>query len=890
MSVLTIGDKRLGAILLDAGLLTDEELQLALEKHREVGGSLAEVIVDSGLLSERRIAQAIEDHFGIPLVELHTLEIPPKVKALLPAEKAKELQAIPFALDEEAGVVRVAFVNPLDTLALEEVEDLTGMVVEPYQATKSAFLYALAKSYPELGLPLPPPPSGPSREELKVGELLVQKGLLDRNTLEEALVEQEKTGDLLGRILVRKGLPEEVLYRVLAEQKGMEFLPSTQGLSPDPAAANLLLRSDALRYSAVPVRFKNGEVEVVLADPRHKEAVGELLGQPARFLLTPPKEWESLFHRTYPEKSRLGEVLVQEGRLSREDLREALEVQRRLPKAKPLGEILVELGLVRPEDVEEALKKQRQGGGRLEDTLVASGKLKPEALAQAVAAQLGYPYISPEENPPDPGAALLIPEDLARRYGVFPHHLEGKTLVLLMKDPRNILALDDVRLALRRKGLAYEVVPAVTTEAAITKLIERFYGKEELGELAKELAKGYQEEEEASALSELDESAAQKFVKQVIREAYLQDASDIHIEPRQSDVLVRLRIDGTLRQYTTLPKGALNSVISVVKIMGGLNIAERRLPQDGRVRYREGSIDVDLRLSTLPTVYGEKAVMRLLKKAADIPEIEGLGFAPGVFERFQEVISKPYGIFLITGPTGSGKSFTTFSILKRIATPDKNTQTIEDPVEYEIPGINQTQVNPQAGLTFARALRAFLRQDPDIIMVGEIRDSETAKIATEAALTGHLVIATLHTNDAAQAITRLDEMGVELFNISAALIGVLSQRLVRRICDRCKVEVKPDPEVLRRLGLSQEEIRGAKLFKGMGCERCGGTGYKGRYAIHELLVVDDEIRHAIVAGKSATEIKEIARRKGMKTLREDGIYKALQGITTLEEVLARTIE
>ncbi|QWK22798.1 type IV pilus assembly ATPase PilB [Thermus antranikianii] len=889
MSVLTIGDKRLGAILLDAGLLTDEELQMALEKHREVGGSLAEVIVDSGLLSERRIAQAIEDHFGIPLVELHTLEIPPKVKALLPAEKAKELQAIPFALDEEAGVVRVAFVNPLDTLALEEVEDLTGMVVEPYQATKSAFLYALAKHYPELNLPLPPPPSGPSREELRVGELLVEKGLLDRNTLEEALVEQEKTGDLLGRILVRKGLPEEVLYRVLAEQKGMEFLPSTQGLSPDPAATNLLLRSDALRYSAVPVGFNNGEVEVVLADPRHKEAVAELLGRPARFFLTLPKEWEALFHQAYPEKSRLGEVLVQEGRLSREDLREALEVQRRLPKAKPLGEILVELGLARPEDVEEALKKQRQGGGRLEDTLVASGKLRPEALAQAVATQLGYAYINPEENPPDPGAALLLPEDLARRYGIFPHRLEGKTLVLLMKDPRNILALDDVRLALKRKGLAYEVQPAVATEAAITKLIERFYGKEELGEIAKELSKGYQEEEEA-VTPELDESAAQKFVKQVIREAFLQDASDIHIEPRQSDVLVRLRIDGVLRQYTTLPKGALNSIISVVKIMGGLNIAERRLPQDGRVRYREGSIDVDLRLSTLPTVYGEKAVMRLLKKAADIPEIEGLGFAPGVFERFQEVISKPYGIFLITGPTGSGKSFTTFSILKRIATPDKNTQTIEDPVEYEIPGINQTQVNPQAGLTFARALRAFLRQDPDIIMVGEIRDSETAKIATEAALTGHLVIATLHTNDAAQAITRLDEMGVEPFNISAALIGVLSQRLVRRICDHCKVEVKPDPEVLRRLGLSEEEIQGAKLYKGMGCERCGGTGYKGRYAIHELLVVDDEIRHAIVAGKSATEIKEIARKKGMKTLREDGIYKALQGITTLEEVLARTIE
>ena len=889
MSVLTIGDKRLGAALLDAGLLTDEELQRALERHREVGGSLAEVLVDMGLLSERRIAQTIEDRFGIPLVELHRVEIPPKVKALLPAEKAKELKAIPFALDEEAGVVRVAFLNPLDTLSLEEVEDLTGLVVEPYQTTKSAFLYALAKHYPELGLPVPPPPSGEGQKDLKLGELLLQKGWISREALEEALVEQEKTGDLLGRILVRKGLPEEALYRALAEQKGLEFLESTEGIVPDPSAALLLLRSDALRYGAVPIGFQNGEVEVVLSDPRHKEAVAQLLNRPARFYLALPQAWEELFRRAYPQKNRLGEVLVQEGKLSREALKEALEVQKGLPRAKPLGEILVELGLARPEDVEEALQKQRRGGGRLEDTLVQSGKLRPEALAQAVATQLGYPYVDPEEDPPDPGAPLLLPEDLCRRYGVFPHRLEGNRLVLLMKDPRNILALDDVRLALKRKGLNYEVAPAVATEAAITKLIERFYGKAELSEIAKEFAKKQAEEEVPSPL-ELDESAAQKFVKQVIREAFLQDASDIHIEPRQNDVQVRLRIDGALRPYSTLPKGALNAVISVVKIMGGLNIAEKRLPQDGRVRYREGAIDVDLRLSTLPTVYGEKAVMRLLKKASDIPEIEDLGFAPGVFERFKEVISKPYGIFLITGPTGSGKSFTTFSILKRIATPDKNTQTIEDPVEYEIPGINQTQVNPQAGLTFARALRAFLRQDPDIIMVGEIRDSETAKIATEAALTGHLVIATLHTNDAAQAITRLDEMGVEPFNISAALIGVLSQRLVRRVCEHCKVEVKPDPETLRRLGLSEAEIKGARPYKGMGCERSGGTGYKGRYAIHELLVVDDEIRHAIVAGKSATEIKEIARRKGMKTLREDGLYKALQGITTLEEVLARTIE
>jgi type IV pilus assembly protein PilB len=479
----------------------------------------------------------------------------------------------------------------------------------------------------------------------------------------------------------------------------------------------------------------------------------------------------------------------------------------------------------------------------------------------------------------------MVPEATVRRYNVFPHHMENGTLVVLMKDPRNIFAIDDLKMITKR-----EILPAVCTESAINKLIERSYGGGgDMDELAKEFEKKKKQEEEVST-SALDDNAVVRLVNNIIREAYIQEASDIHIEPRQQEILVRIRVDGNLREYMKLPKGAGPAIASRVKIMANLDIAERRIPQDGRVRFRERSIDLDLRLSTLPTVYGEKIVMRLLRKATEIPEIEQLGFAQNVFQRFEDVISKPYGIFLITGPTGSGKSFTTFSILKRIATPEKNTTTVEDPVEYEIPGINQTQVNPVAGLTFAKALRSFLRQDPDIIMVGEIRDSETAKIATEAALTGHLVIATLHTNDAAGAVTRLEEMGVELFNISAALVGVLAQRLVRRVCEHCKTEVEPDPQVLRRLEMGDADIRGKKLYKGVGCERCNGTGYKGRAAIHELMVINEEIRAAIVAGKSATEVKDVARKTGMSTLREDGIQKAFMGITTLEEVLARTID
>jgi type IV pilus assembly protein PilB len=448
--------------------------------------------------------------------------------------------------------------------------------------------------------------------------------------------------------------------------------------------------------------------------------------------------------------------------------------------------------------------------------------------------------------------------------------------------------LDDIRLITGK-----EIQPAVASEDSLTRMINRSYREgTDMDELARAMLEEVrwgqaQVEEDTSAI---DDNALVKVVNNIIREAILNDISDIHIEPRPTNVLVRVRKDGSLREYMTMPNATSGALSARIKIMGGLNIAERRLPQDGRIRYKDRSTEVDLRLSTLPTVYGEKIVMRLLKKATSIPEIEQLGFAVHNFQRFTDVIQKPYGMFLITGPTGSGKSFTTFSILKRIATPDVNVTTVEDPVEYEVPGINQTQVNVKAGLDFARALRSFLRQDPDIIMVGEIRDHETAKIAMEAALTGHLLIATLHTNDSAGAVVRLTEMGIEPFNVSASLIGVLAQRLVRRVCRDCRVEYTPEPDVVRRLGLPAEEVRGKKLFRGVGCEKCGGSGYNGRYAIHELLVVDDVLSTAIVKEASALEIKEIAMQRGMRTLREDGVLKAFEGVTTLEEVLARTAE
>jgi type IV pilus assembly protein PilB len=885
VAVLSIGDKRLGAVLLERGYVSDESLQQAIGRHAEVGGRLADVLVQIGVLSEHRIARAVEESIGIPLVMLPRVDVMPDALRRVEGDTAFEVGALPFAID--GNRLRVAFEDPLDALAIEEIEDASGCVVEPYQALRTELQWALATYYPELGLT--PPIDFEVDTSKRLGSIAIERGLLTEEGLAEAVAEQQRTGGLLGRILVKLGLlDEDALTQLLAEQLGLTYVTSIASEPFDEALASHLLRLDAVQFSAVPLRHDGGELVVAVADPRRIADLEAILQVPCSFVAAPEAEVQKRIEVMYAnDKGRLGETLLMTKKLKREQLRKALAEQAKLGKVKPLGEILVDLGYVTQLDVDEALNKQRSGGGRLEDTLVQSGKISPEMLAKSLAMQLNYDYVEEGNVKVDPMVVTLVPEATVRRYQAMPIRTEGNTLVVAMKDPRHVFALDDIRLITGK-----EIQPAVATEETLSRLINRFYRDgADMDELARavmeEVGGQAQVEEDTSAI---DDNALVKVVNSIIREAILNDISDIHLEPRPDKVIVRVRKDGSLREYMTMPKATAGALAARIKIMGGLNIAERRVPQDGRVRYKDKSTEVDLRLSTLPTVYGEKAVMRLLKKATSIPEIEQLGFADHNFQRFTDVIQKPYGMFLITGPTGSGKSFTTFSILKRIATPDVNVSTVEDPVEYEVPGINQTQVNMKAGLDFARALRAFLRQDPDIIMVGEIRDHETAKIAMEAALTGHLLIATLHTNDAAGAVVRLTEMGIEPFNVSASLIGVLAQRLVRKVCRDCRVEYTPEPDVMRRLGLHPDEIRGKKLYRGVGCEKCGGSGYNGRYAIHELLVVDDDLSTAIVKEQSALEMKEIAMRNGMRTLREDGVLKAFEGITTLEEVLARTAE
>ena len=888
MAVLSIGDKRLGAVLLERGYVTDEALQEAIQRHGSVGGRLADVLVDIGVISEQRIARAVEESIGIPLVNLPRVDVLSDALAKVPGDLAEEIGALPFALDGDR--LRVAFRDPLDALAIEEIEDASECLVEPYQALQNELAWALATYYPELGLE--PPPDVDADVGQRLGALALEQGLITEEQLDAAVAEQKRTGGLLGRQLIEQGaLDDDTLARLLAQQADLDFVDPLGEPTDDSQLASSLLRLDAVQFSAVPYQRDGEALVIAIADPRRRADVEAIVPGPIRFVGTTEAEVQRRIEALYADdKGRLGETLLMSKKLKREQLRRALAEQAKLGKVKPLGELLVDMGYVTQAEIDEALNKQRSGGGRLEDTLVQSGKLSPTMLAKSLAMQLGYQFVDDDHAKVDPYAVSLVPEATARRYQAMPIRLEDEQLVVAMKDPRHVFALDDIRLITGK-----EIQPAVATEETLARLLNRFYRNDaNMDELATALLEevgsssaAQQPEEDTSAI---DENALVKVVNNIIREAILGDFSDIHIEPRPENVVVRVRKDGTLREYMTMPKATAGALAARIKIMGGLNIAERRMPQDGRVRFKDKSTEVDLRLSTLPTVYGEKAVMRLLKKATSIPEIEQLGFADYNFRTFEDVIQKPYGMFLITGPTGSGKSFTTFSVLKRIAVPEVNVSTVEDPVEYEIPGINQTQVNMKAGLDFARALRAFLRQDPDIIMVGEIRDHETAKISMEAALTGHLLIATLHTNDAAGAITRLTEMGIEPFNVSASLIGVLAQRLVRRVCADCRVEYTPEPDVLRRLGMAEAEIKGKTLYRGVGCETCGGSGYNGRYAIHELLAVDDDLEGAIVREASALELRDLAVEKGMKTLRQDGIHKAFQGITTLEEVLARTAD
>jgi len=538
---------------------------------------------------------------------------------------------------------------------------------------------------------------------------------------------------------------------------------------------------------------------------------------------------------------------------------------------------------------------------RLEDYLIETDMVKEEVVLETKAALWNVPFIDLNNYEIDPEVLELVPGNIARQYKFFPLFRIDGTLLIAMTDPKDVKAIDKVT-----QITQLEISPALSSKQAVAEAISRYYGQqqemevkvsnEELQDIL-EVIEAEEEREDVETSTQYLEKLAEeapvvKMANMVLIQAIVEGASDVHFNPEEDQLRVRFRVDGMLRDSFHLPKNLQEALVSRIKILANLDIAEHRVPQDGqlRLRLKDGRV-IDIRVSTLPSVNGENVVLRILDKNAALLQLENLGFEEDVFEVVNKLLSNAYGIILVTGPTGSGKTTTLYAALNRLSTIEKNVITLEDPIEYRIPVIRQSQVNYKAGMTFAKGLRAILRQDPDIVMVGEIRDSETANIAVQAALTGHLVLSTLHTNDASGAITRLEEMEIEPFLISTAVLGVQAQRLVRRICENCKEEYHPKfgipKDVLESFGLGTD-VESLKFYRGRGCKQCKETGYRGRLSIMEVLPVTDRIRALILKSASADAIKEEAVAEGMRTLMQDGMVKVLKGITTIDEVMRVT--
>jgi type IV pilus assembly protein PilB len=593
-----------------------------------------------------------------------------------------------------------------------------------------------------------------------------------------------------------------------------------------------------------------------------------------------------------------------------------------------LGEILVRENLISPQHLREALDYQREHGGRLGFNLVKLGLISDDMITAVLSRQYGIPSVNLDLFNIEPSVISLIPQEVAQKHSVLPLSRVGATLTLAMVDPTNVFAMDDVKFM---TGLNVE--PVVVAEGSVQLAIAKYYGSSREIELAtlpsEELPTNSSknngngaithddlvsldsldfdnnqtedvevvednEEIDLSTLSRMSEDApVVRLTNVLLVDSLRRGASDIHIEPYEKELRIRFRIDGVLYDVMHPPLKMRDALISRIKIMSKLDISEKRLPQDGRIKIKvkvdSRSRELDFRVSTLPTLFGEKVVLRLLDKQNLMLDMTKLGFEPESLTKFKRNISKPYGMVLVTGPTGSGKTNTLYSALQSLNTVDTNIMTAEDPVEFNLPGINQVQMKEQIGLNFAAALRSFLRQDPNIVLVGEVRDFETAEIAIKAALTGHLVLSTLHTNDAPSTISRLMNMGIEPFLVATSVNLIQAQRLIRRICKDCKQEHQVPAEAMIEVGFSTEEARTLKTFKGKGCATCNNTGYKGRIGLYEVMEITDEVRELILIGASALELRKKAIDDGMITLRESGLYKIRAGVTTIEEVVRETV-
>ncbi len=551
---------------------------------------------------------------------------------------------------------------------------------------------------------------------------------------------------------------------------------------------------------------------------------------------------------------------------------------------KKLGDLLVEVGMITPEQLAKSLERQKKTGEKLGEVLISQKFVTQQDIIQVLEFQLGIPHVNLERYEIDPAASLLISENIARRYGLIPIRSENGMLTVAMSDPLNVYAIDDVRIY---SGL--EVQPVIAALDDINKAIDRYYSTQKAMKAVEEFKReqistlkinpGTADEQ---SVDEINNAPAVKLVNTILEQAAQSRASDIHIEPFEDYVKIRFRTDGQLYEVMRAEPDIMPAIAARIKIIGGMNIAEKRLPQDGRISVHLDDKELDLRVSILPTVFGEKIVIRLADKRSFIIGKDKLGFGKHDISDFEKILMNPHGIILVTGPTGSGKSTTLYSAIQEINKPRLNIITVEDPVESILEGVNQVQVNQKTGLTFAAGLRSILRQDPNVIMIGEIRDSETAEIAVRAAITGHLVLSTLHTNDAPGSVVRLIDMGIEPFMVASSIVGVIAQRLVKRICENCKRNRTADEEELALLGLGKQEK--ATLYYGKGCPVCNGTGYKGMQGVYEIMTITKKHRELINKRCSEDELRDLSIQNGMRTLRESVRMQVLQGNTTIEEM------
>ncbi|MBN1866344.1 type IV-A pilus assembly ATPase PilB [Candidatus Sumerlaeota bacterium] len=558
---------------------------------------------------------------------------------------------------------------------------------------------------------------------------------------------------------------------------------------------------------------------------------------------------------------------------------------------RKLGELLVKDNIITGEVLEEALEKQDNSDQSLGRVLMDMGVATEWEIAAALGRQLNVPFITLSQYEIDREVLQSIPREIILKYSIVPVDRTGDTLTVALPDPHNIFILDELRLLTK-----CQIVPVISFEVDIQQAINRYFMTEdsttklqdmmtEMSTQEMEIIHDSREDDELDLTVQVNDAPVIRLVNVIIQEAIQDAASDIHVEPYEKTLRLRYRIDGVLQERPSPPKKFQNAILSRIKILSEMDIAERRMPQDGRFKVRLENKDIDFRVSSIPMPNGEKIVIRILDQSNLRLDLKDLGFTQEELDRFELQIHKPWGMILVTGPTGSGKSTTLYSALSTINTPTKNIITIEEPIEYQLYGINQVQAREDIGLTFAEGLRAFLRQDPDIIMVGEIRDTETVEVAIKAALTGHLVFSTLHTNDAPSSVTRLVNMGVEPFLVTASLNMLVAQRLVRRICKHCRDKFSPPADICERIGMEDSDI---EFFRGQGCNECRGTGYRGRVALYEIMTLSDTIRGIVMEGANSTQIKKLAMEEGMRSLRQSGMLKIREGVTTIEEVLAST--